>query len=46
MVPLDDVDDEDVAIPVFNKIFVVCCLSSMIICSSGSAGRAKGQIKL
>lgn len=38
--------DVDEPIPVFSRIFVVCCRSSMIIASSGVAGRAKGQIKL
>lgn len=46
MVPREDPDDDDELVPVLNRIFVVCCRNSMIIVSSGVAGRARGQIKL
>lgn len=44
--PRDDPDDDDELVPVLNRIFVVCCRSSIIIVSSGDAGRARGQMKL
>lgn len=46
IVPRDEPDDEDELVPDLNKIFVVCCRSSMTMFSSGVAGRANGHIKL
>lgn len=46
VVPRDELDDEDEPAPVLNSIFDACCRSSIVIFSSGVAGRASGQIKL
>lgn len=46
IVPRDDPDDDEELVPVLKRIFVVCWRSSTIIVSSGTAGLAKGQIKL
>lgn len=45
MVPREGLDEDELA-PVLNRALDVCCRSSMIIVSSGEAGRARGQMKL
>lgn len=45
-VPRDDPDDDEELVPVLNRIFDVCWRSSIVMFSSGVAGRAKGQMKL
>lgn len=46
IVPREEPDDEDEVLLDLKRILVVCCRNSIIIVSSGDAGRASGQMKL